>query len=151
MRVALDTNLLVYAVGVRRVAADVVKIARARVVTARLQPDLTVIPVVVLAELFQVMVHRDRQSPVAARAAVLAWRRAGLVQPTTEDVLLDAADLAADHGLTIFDAIILAAAATAGCDWLLSEDLHAGFVHRGVTIANPFAPAPPRALATLLA
>ena len=46
--------------------------------------------------------------------------------------------LAADHNLQIFDAVILAAAAEAGCDLLVSEDLQDGFVWHGVTVTNPF-------------
>ncbi|KAA2237899.1 PIN domain-containing protein [Salinarimonas soli] len=51
----------------------------------------------------------------------------------------DAMHLAGSHGLQIWDAVILATAAGAGCALLLSEDMQDGFVWRGVTIANPFA------------
>ena len=49
-------------------------------------------------------------------------------------------DLAADHGLSIWDAVIVAGAAQAGCRLLLSEDLQNGFTWQGVTVVNPFAP-----------
>jgi len=47
-------------------------------------------------------------------------------------------DLAAEHGLSIWDSVILAASAEAGCRLLLSEDLQDGFTWRGVTVTNPF-------------
>ena len=53
--------------------------------------------------------------------------------------MLAAMDLAADHDLSIWDAVILAAAADAGCRLLLSEDMQDGFAWRGLTVANPFA------------
>lgn len=43
------------------------------------------------------------------------------------------------HRLGIWDALILSAAADAGCRLLLSEDLQDGFTWGGVTVANPFA------------
>jgi predicted nucleic acid-binding protein len=56
-----------------------------------------------------------------------------------------AADLATDHRLGIWDAVILSAAAQAGCRLLLSDDLQEGFTWAGVTVVNPFA-APRHAL-----
>ena len=49
-------------------------------------------------------------------------------------------DLATFHQYTLWDAIMLAAAAHAGCRVLLSEDMQHGFIWRGVEIRNPFAP-----------
>jgi predicted nucleic acid-binding protein len=50
-----------------------------------------------------------------------------------------AADLATDHRLGIWDAVILSASSQAGCRLLLSEDLQDGFTWGGVTVVNPFA------------
>ena len=55
-------------------------------------------------------------------------------------------DVAVGHNLAIWDAIILAAAAEAGCRMLLSEDMQDGFTWGGVTIVNPFAPQPHKLL-----
>ena len=49
--------------------------------------------------------------------------------------------LAERHGLSVYDAMIVAAGLLAGCDTLLSEDMQHGFVVAGqMTIVNPFAP-----------
>jgi predicted nucleic acid-binding protein len=53
--------------------------------------------------------------------------------------MLSATDLATDHRLGIWDAVVLSASAEAGCRLLLSEDLHEGFTWGGVTVTNPFA------------
>jgi predicted nucleic acid-binding protein len=64
--------------------------------------------------------------------------------------MLSAADLAADHRLVIWDAVILSAAAESGCQLLLSEDLHEGFSWSGVTVTDPFSSTIHPSLARLL-
>jgi predicted nucleic acid-binding protein len=64
--------------------------------------------------------------------------------------MLAAADLAADHRLTIWDSVVLSAAAESGCRLLLTEDLQEGFTWKGVTVANPFAHPKHELLAALL-
>jgi predicted nucleic acid-binding protein len=53
-------------------------------------------------------------------------------------VVLDAMELVVSHQLSFWDAVMLAAAAQAGCRLLVSEDMQNGFTWRGVTIGNPF-------------
>ena len=64
--------------------------------------------------------------------------------------MLAATDLVTDHQLNIWDAVILSAAAEAGCRFLLSEDLQDGFTWNGVTVSNPFADSPHPLLRALL-
>jgi predicted nucleic acid-binding protein len=151
-RLALDTNVVVYAEGLEREPAD-----RAKIVLSRMLMEAVVvagedlvIPAQVLAELHHVLVRRAGLSPAAASTA--ARRVGGLcrVAPTTEPVLDAAFAIARDHGYQIYDAIILAAAADAECELLLSEDMHDGFAWGGVAVANPFSPKPDPRLAALL-
>jgi predicted nucleic acid-binding protein len=72
---------------------------------------------------------------------VLNWRDAYPVVETSAAVIVNATDIATDHGLTIWDSVVLAASAEAECRLLLSEDLQDGFTWRGVTVTNPFAAA----------
>lgn len=58
---------------------------------------------------------------------------------TSPEVIQAAADLATDHQLGVWDAVILSAAAQSGCRLLLSEDFQEGFTWGGVTAVNPFA------------
>jgi predicted nucleic acid-binding protein len=46
--------------------------------------------------------------------------------------------LAERYGLSIFDAMIAAAALNAGCDTLLSEDMQHGMALDELRIVNPF-------------
>lgn len=67
-----------------------------------------------------------------------------------ETVFESALQLATEHRLQIYDAIILASAVQAGADILLSEDMQHGFTWRGVAVVNPFAPEPDPRIAALL-
>ena len=136
MRIALDTNVLVYAEGVN--GAD--RQQRIHAVLTGLTADDLVLPAQALAELFTVLTRKARWPAAQARAAVLSWQDACLVYDTSSTVLLEAMDLATFHQYALWDAIMLAAAAHAGCRVLLSEDMQHGFIWRGVEIRNPFTP-----------
>ena len=146
MKVALDTNVLAYAEGangapMRNRALDLIQ---------RLPPDAIVLPVQTLGELFNVLVRKVKRRPVRAREAVLSWRDAYPTVETSAGVMIDAIDLASTHELTIWDSVVLAAAAEAQCRLFLSEDLQDGFTWRGVTVTNPFGPKTHSLLAALL-
>ena len=64
--------------------------------------------------------------------------------------MLAAADLAIDHQLSIWDSVVLFAAAESGCRLLLTEDMQEGFTWKGVTVTNPFATSKHELLAALL-
>ena len=96
-------------------------------------------PVQALGELYQVLVRKAGRSRVDARATILGCRDAFPLIDTSAMVMLAATGLAADHHLQIWDAVIVAAAASADCRLLLSEDLQDGFSWSGITVVNPFA------------
>src|SRR5436190_647816 len=81
----------------------------------RLPPTAAVIPVQVLGELFNVLVRKGGSQRDKARAAILDWRDSFPLIETSAAVVFAAADLATDHRLSIWDAVILAAAAAGGC------------------------------------
>jgi predicted nucleic acid-binding protein len=146
MKLALDTNVLAYAEGTNGPAMR----DRALSLIERLPPDAVVLPVQTLGELFNVLVRKAKRRPTRARAAVLSWRDAYEVVETSATVMVNATDLATDHGLAIWDSVVLAASAEADCRLLLSEDLQDGFTWRGVTVSNPFAATLHPLLASLL-
>jgi len=134
VRVALDTNVLAYAEGVN---GSAMKKAALELVE-NLPQSSVVLPVQALGELFQLLVRKAGRSPVEARRAVLGWRNAFALMETSPKVLLAALDLTTRQ-FSIWDAVILCAAAEADCRLLLSEDMQDGFVWKGVTVVNPFA------------
>lgn len=147
MRLALDTNILAYAEGVngadrRRTALELIE---------KLPGNAVLLPVQTLGELFSVLVRKAGRAPAKARKAMLSWQDAFSLIETSAEVMFAAADLATDHQLSIWDAVILSAAAEGGCRLLLSEDLQEGFTWKGVTVTNPFAPKKHELLTALLA
>ena len=146
MKVALDTNVLAYAEGVNDDGKRDVALALVR----GLPQEAVVIPVQVLGELFNVLVRKAGRARTEARDALLAWRDSFATVETAPEIMLTAADLATDHRFGIWDAVVLCAAAHAGCRLLLSEDLQGGFTWGGVTVVNPFASPRHLLLASLL-
>ncbi len=134
MRVALDTNIMVYAEGID----DDRMQAIAMELVLKLPSGSTILPIQTLGELFNVLVRKGGRSRDAARAAVLKWRDGFPVIETSAAIMLAATDLAVDHRLSIWDSVILSAAAQAGCRLLLSEDFQDGFTWNGVTVTDPF-------------
>lgn len=140
MRYGLDTNVLAYFAGVDRAPGDGHKIGRARELVGTLAVDAElVVPVQALGELF-VVLQRAGASRVEARDIILAFQQDFTVAATAETTLLSALDLAAEHQFQIWDALIINAAADAGCTILLTEDMQHGFIWRGVKLFDPFGP-----------
>lgn len=134
MRIALDTNILAYAEGV----GDARRCRAARGLIARVPGHLLVVPAQTLGELHRVLVGKAGRGPAQARAAILSWADAFDVADSTFEALRAALDLAVDHQMPIWDALILSVAADQKCRLLLSEDFQHGFTWRGVTVVNPF-------------
>ena len=135
MRIALDTNILVYAEGLN----DDARRDAARELVARLPREETVLPLQALGELFRALTRKRRRAGDAARLSVLGWQDTFITLAASQDALLSAMDLACDHQFDIWDAVVVSTAAEADCRLLLSEDMQDGFVWRGLTIVNPFA------------
>lgn len=87
---------------------------------------------------------------VARRKMALSWdelRRLSAtvcslleVRPLTRELHEKGLAVAERHGLSIYDAMIVAAALEADCDTLWSEDMHHGLmIERRLRIINPFA------------
>jgi predicted nucleic acid-binding protein len=55
-----------------------------------------------------------------------------------ESVLLDALSIQDDFSVSFWDSLIIAAALTADCQYLLTEDLQHGQDLRGMIVVNPF-------------
>ena len=133
MRFALDTNVLAYTEGLD----DLGRQGIAERLTQRLPVDRTHISVQVLGELYNVLVRRGRSRSLAHRAAEF-WRATFVPIQTTSELMALAIQVATDRQLKVWDAIVLAGSAEAGCSLLISEDFQNGFVWQGVTVCNPF-------------
>lgn len=131
MTIFLDTNVLAYQYD----AADPVKQERARSLLLEHAAE-AVISTQVMIELHAVLTRKLGMSREDATTVLDALDLETV--PADADLVRSAARTASAHDLSIFDAMILEAAARAGCSELWSEDLAAGSKLRGVLIVNPF-------------
>jgi predicted nucleic acid-binding protein len=134
MRVALDTTVLAYAEGI----GDAIRCNIALQLIQCLPVGEVILPAQVLGELYRILVGKERRDPIDARTVLLSWADYFDVVDSTWFAFQSAFDLAADHRLQIWDALILSVAAENHCRLLISEDMQDGFTWRGVTIADPF-------------
>ena len=134
VRVFLDTNILVYA----QDAASPPKRQRSRELIAKVAGAGTgVISTQVLQEFFVTATTKLGVDPLAAKAILGTFTVFEIVQASPR-LIEDAIDCSVVNRLSFWDALIVAAAASAGCGILCSEDLNAGQAIQGVHIENPF-------------
>lgn len=131
----VDTNILIYAIGLQPAPAE--KKAIAREILA--QGDIA-LSVQVLQEFYVQATHARRSDAFSHDLAVRLiekWQRFR-VQDNTVAVLQSALRLKERFQTSYWDAAILAAAKAARCQQLLSEDLNHGQDYDGVVVVNPF-------------
>lgn len=134
MKAFFDTNILVYAAtsdAKKQRAADCLR-------------ERGIASVQVLNEFVHVARRKLRHEWPQIELALGLFRNAlDDVVPVTMSTHAAAVGLARDHGLSFYDALIVAAASEAGCDVLYSKDLQHGRTFGKVSIVNPFLDAAP--------
>ena len=125
-----DTNVLIYAFasGEPRSATAEALLAAGGVIGVQVLNEFTSIARRKLA-----WAWRDVEAALAIIGELL-----GEARPLTAGIHAEAVGLARDHALSFYDALIIAAAAAAGCRVLYSEDLQHGRSFGAVTVENPF-------------
>jgi predicted nucleic acid-binding protein len=128
--VFFDTNVVVYAF----IESDARSAAADRILSVG-----GIVNVQVLNEFVNVA-RRKHALPWTDIHASLASIRVlcGVPRPLTGTVHEAGVAIAERYRYSIYDALIIAAAADAGCRTLYSEDLAAGQTIKGVRIVNPF-------------
>jgi predicted nucleic acid-binding protein len=135
-RTFLDSNVLVYSVD--ESPAEKAKHERA-VEFLSVQPENLVVSTQVLQE-FYVVTTRKLKNPLSEERAARAVRGIAKLAVVGVDapLVLAAVDTSRTAQISLWDALIIEAASRAGCERVLSEDLNASQVIRGVRIENPF-------------
>lgn len=135
-RTFLDTNIVVYAVDGNEPAKQQVALEA----IASLAPGSGVLSTQVLTE-FYVTATRKLAIPLSHDDAAFAVERLARFDVVSHDARLvrAAIGLCASTRISLWDALIVRAAATSGCERLLTEDLNAGQRIDGVLVENPFA------------
>jgi predicted nucleic acid-binding protein len=134
MSVFVDTNVVVYA----HDHGAGPKQQMAREVLEHMAGSL-VISAQVLSEFYWVATRRLTPPLARPDAAEAVEHLSALpVVTTTAGLVLSAIATARNETLSLWDALIIEAASTAGCDRVLTEDLQHDRVIRGVRVENPF-------------
>jgi predicted nucleic acid-binding protein len=131
----VDTNILLYAVS--RDLEERYKAERARGLLS--ERDLA-LSVQVLQEFYVQATRPTRPDPLRHEQAaklVESFLRFTVVDVTLE-TMRAAMETRNRFGISYWDAAILEAARSLGCDAVLSEDLNAGQDYGGVRVENPF-------------
>ncbi len=89
---------------------------------------------------FYVVTTRKLENPLREERAARAVRGIAKLEVVGFDapLVLAAIDTSRTIQISLWDALIIEAASRAGCERVLSEDLNASQVIRGVRIENPF-------------
>lgn len=132
----VDTNVLVYANAVdnprkQRQALDLLD---------RLVLDRDgAVSTQVLIEYVSVAFRKLHQDPIVVDEQVAYYASSMAVIVVDPGLIRRAIGLQARHRINYYDALILTAAESAGCEVLYSEDLNAGQSYSGIRVVNPFA------------
>jgi predicted nucleic acid-binding protein len=125
-----DTNVLLYLL-----SSDQAKADRAEALLAK----GGVVSVQVLNEFASVATRKLGMTIPDVREALEVVRAVCRVVPLTEDTHDRGLAISERYRLSLYDAMIVAAATLAGCDRLVSEDLQHGQVYEGrLRVVNPF-------------
>lgn len=135
----VDTNVWVYAVD----GSDPAKQAQARAILDPTPDKDIVVSAQVLGEFFVVVTGKLARNVSEADATAMVQRMAGLpVVPIDASLVSAAISASRLWQIAYWDALIIAAAETAGCPLLFSEDLADGRAYGTVTVKNPFGSLP---------
>jgi len=98
-----------------------------------------VVSVQVLNEFASVALKKLKISMPQVRQMLATFRSVCRVVPITESIHVQGMEICARHQLSLYDAMIVAAALEAGSSTLYSEDLqHGRLFRRSLRILNPF-------------
>lgn len=144
-RVALDTNILIYA----ELEPESEKGARSADLILRAARD-GVVPVQVLGEYLRFI---QRRAPAAFEQAIRQasiYQAAFLTSATTNAIVSKASELARAHRMQLWDCVVCAASVAAGAKVLMTEDMQDGRTIEGLRLINPFAAANAEAIEAAL-
>ncbi len=133
-KIFIDTNILVYTLDGR----DRAKQAKAReIVSAIASKHLPVISTQVVKEFFVVATTKLKTEAITAKQIVHNFHNMEVVANDL-DLIEQAIDIHLLSQISFWDALIVAAAEKANCEYIFSEDLNDGQLYRGIKIVDPF-------------
>ncbi len=132
-KIFIDTNILIYSMD----RFDPEKRLRCRELLKTLKNDLRgVISTQVMQEFYVAATRKLGAEPLIVKDILNTFERFEIVV-IKPDNIKEAIDCSIINRLSFWDALIVAAAESASCEKLWTEDLNDGQVIRGVRIENP--------------
>jgi predicted nucleic acid-binding protein len=132
-RVFLDTNIFIHA----QDAGSLNKQRKSREIIAQLADSGDgVISTQVMQEFFVAATRKLGVEPLVAKGVLKTFSVFEVVQ-VSATLIHEAIDCSILNQLSFWDSLILAAAASAGCSTVFSEDLASGRTVLGVRVQNP--------------
>jgi len=132
-KIFIDTNILVYSIDQK----DEDKKQKARRTLKKIiefhQP---VISTQVIKEFYVVSTSKLHADPIVVKNIIHNFHNMEIVNNDL-DLVEQAIDISVISQLSFWDALIIAAAEKANCEFVFSEDLNSGQTYRGVTVINP--------------
>jgi predicted nucleic acid-binding protein len=132
-KIFVDTNILIYSID----QFDPEKRQRCRALLRTLKNDLRgVISTQVMQEFYVAATKKLGAEPLVVKDILNSFERfeTVIIKP---DIIKEAIDCGIINRLSFWDALIVAAAESANCETLWTEDLNHDQVIRGVRIENP--------------
>ena len=132
-KVFIDTNILIYCMD----NAYPKKKQKCRALLKSLETETPgVISTQVMQEFFVVATRKFSIDPLHAKDLLHGFTNFEVVQ-ITQDIVFEAIDISIIKRLSFWDALVVAAAESANCSVVWTEDLNPGQTIRGVKIVNP--------------
>ena len=133
-KVFIDTNLLVYTMDQK----DSGKQETAREYLKNLVDNhFPVLSTQVVQEFYVVATKKLKADPVVVKNIIHNFHNMELVNIDLE-LIEQAIDISILSQISFWDSLIIAAAEKANCEFVISEDLNAGQLYRGIKLINPF-------------
>lgn len=133
-KIFIDTNILMYTLDPK----DQEKKDQARKIVKKVvEAHQPVISTQVIEEFYVVASRKLKADPITVKNIIHNFHNMEIVNNDLE-LIEEAIDISILSQLSFWDALIIAAAEKANCEYVISEDLSSGQSYRGIKVLNPF-------------
>ena len=132
-KIFIDTNILVYSIDQKN---EDKKQKSRRTLKKIIESHQPVISTQVIKEFYVVSTNKLKADPIVVKNIIHNFHNMEIVNNDLE-LIEQAIDISVISQLSFWDALIIAAAEKANCEFVFSEDLNSGQTYRGVMVINP--------------
>jgi predicted nucleic acid-binding protein len=132
-KIFIDTNILVYSIDQKN---EDKKNKSRRTLKKIIESHQPVISTQVIKEFYVVSTNKLKADPIVVKNIIHNFHNMEIVNNDLE-LIEQAIDISVISQLSFWDALIIAAAEKANCEFVFSEDLSSGQTYRGVMVINP--------------